>query len=256
MEKLDENRVPEAWVGREVVVKTLSTGVHEAMLAGVEGPPPEGRHPRSVMTGMFGRLETVHEGDIVLSRLGPTPEVVELGPVLFYPWSAIEMLRLRVAPPDDRREIREGPHEDLAEVGRRLSRQFEAISALTLNRVVPIAQQSSAAGITVALSALEIHEGGRGLIRYLLSPDSELRDWDRLIRYSFPEVRVRDDRGRSYEVGVGSAARAWGGTLRVAGLPEAGAAELEVGVIRLFKGPSGEGRSESLDGPWVFRFPL
>ncbi len=255
MEKLDENRVPKAWIGREVMVKTLSISVNEAMIDEVEGPL-RGRPPRPVIAGRFGKLEDVHEGGVVLSRIGPTLEVAELGPVLFYPWSSIEVLRLKVAPPDDRRGTREGPHEDLAEAGRRLSRQFESISARTLSRVVPIVQQSNAAGITVALSALEIHEGGRGLIRYLLSPDSKPRDWDRLIRYSFPEVRVRDDRGRSYEAGVGSAVRAWGGTLRVAGLPEASAAELEVEVIRLFKGPSGEGRSESLDGPWVFRFPL
>ncbi len=181
------------------------------MIAGAEEPPPGDRPPRPTSVVRFGRLEDVHEGGVVLSRLGPTPEVAELGPVLFYPWSSIEVLRLKVAPPHDRREIREGPHEDLAEVGRRLSRQFESISALTLTRVVPIAQQSNAAGITVALSALEIHEGGRGLIGYLLSPDSESRNWDRLIRYSFPEVRVRDDRGRPYEAGVGSAPRAWGG---------------------------------------------
>ncbi len=30
MENLGENRVPKAWIGREVVVKTLSMSVHEA----------------------------------------------------------------------------------------------------------------------------------------------------------------------------------------------------------------------------------
>jgi hypothetical protein len=237
MEKPDENRVPKIWVGREVVVRT-------------RGPGERGAR-------MVGRLEDVHEGGVVLSRIGPTPEVAELGPVLFYSWSAVEELRLRVAPPDwpDRRGTREEPHDRTRAL--ELSRRFESITAQTLDRVVPIVQRRSAAGITVALSALEIHEGDRGLIGYLLAPDSELGDetWDRLVRYSFPEVRVRDDRGCSYEAGVGSAVRAWGGKLRVADLPEAGAAELEVEVVRLFKGPSGEGRNDSLDGPWVFRFP-
>lgn len=255
MEKLDENRVPKVWVGQEVVVETLSKGLREAMLTGVEGSPSEGRHPRPVMAHRLGRLEDVHEGGIVLSRLGPAPEAADLGPVLFYPWSSIEALRLKVAPPGPAR-IREGrPHDEVAEAGRRLSRRFESVDARTLREVVPIVQRRSAAGITVALSALEVHEGGRGLIGYLLSPDGP-EGWDNLRRYSFPEVRVRDDQGRSYEAAAGTAPRPWGGTLRVADLLEAGAAELEVEVVRLFRGPSGRGLAEHLDGPWIFRFPL
>lgn len=124
-----------------------------------------------------------------------------------------------------------------------------------LNKVVSITQQSSTAGITITLGPLEIYEGGHSLIGYSVSPTPEAEE-DLPLRYSFPEVRVRDDRGRSYEAGVRNAARGRGGKLWVADLPGVDAAELEVEVVRLFKGPSGEGRSEYLGGPWVFRFPL
>jgi hypothetical protein len=44
-------------------------------------------------------------------------------------------------------------------------------NARTLRKVVPIAQRREAGGITVALSALELYEGGEGILRYLISHD-------------------------------------------------------------------------------------
>ena len=239
MEEPNEDRVPKAWVGREVVVRTL--GSEEGVV------------------GMFGKLEDVHEGGVVLSLSGPTRAEVELGPVLFYPWSSVEVLRLRVAPPADRRgtreEAREEARRDRAETGGR-PRGVAPPSAPKLVEVVPIAQQRSAAGVTVTLRSLEIYEDGQSLIGYLLSPGLEEREggWRELP--SFPEVRVRDDRGRSYEARAGNVERAWSGELWLTGPLEAGATELEVEVVRLSKGPSVEGPGEHVDGPWVFRFPL
>ncbi len=121
---------------------------------------------------------------------------------------------------------------------------------------MPIAQQRSAAGVTVTLRSLEIYEDGRSLIGYLLSPGLEEREGGRRELPSFPEVRVRDDRGRSYEARAGYVVRASSGELWLTGPLEAGATELEVEVLRLFRGPSVEGPGERVDGPWVFRFPL
>ena len=80
------------------------------------------------------------------------------------------------------------------------------------------------------------------------------------MRYPFPEVRVGDERGRSYEALQGSA-RASGsmadGELHVVGLPEPGTSELEVEVVCLFQeSPIEERQGEPLVGPWVFRFSL
>ena len=82
-----------------------------------------------------------------------------------------------------------------------------------LMAVVPIAQRSSTAGITITLRSLEIYEGGHGLIGYLVShaPGAEK---DRPPWHSFPEeVRIRDDRGRSYEASVRNAHRGSGDEL-------------------------------------------
>ncbi len=232
----NEDRVPKAWVGREVVVKTLGSEEGEV--------------------GMFGKLEDVHEGGVVLSYSGPTPEVTELGPVLFYPWSAVEVLRLRVAPPTDRRGTREEHGRDRAGTGG-LTQGFAPPTEPKLSEVVPIAQRRSAAGVTVTLRSLEIYEDGRSLIGYLLSPGLEERGGDRRELPSFPEVRVRDDRGRSYEAHAGYVMRASSGEVWLAGPLDAGARGLEVEFLRLFRGPpSVEGPGEHVDGPWVFRFPL
>ncbi len=236
MDEPNEDRVPEAWVGREVVVKTLGSE---------EGD-----------VGMFGKLEDVHEGGVVLSLSGPTRAEEELGPVLFYPWSSVEVLRLRVAPGEQ--ETREEPHGRVGEA--RVS--FERYDARALLKVVPVAQRRSAAGITVALSALEVYEGGRSLLRYSVSPDpgTEAGPGGRPMRHCVPEVLVRDERGRSYEALQGSVRASRNtadGELHVVGLPESGTSELEVEVVRLFEElPVAPRRGEHVDGPWVFSFPL
>lgn len=240
MDEPNEDRVPEAWVGREVVVRTLGS--------------------EEDVVGMVGKLEDAHEGGVVLSYSGPTPEVADLGPVLFYPWSAVEVLRLRVAPPVERQETREEPREepgrDRAGTGGR-PRGSAPLTEPKLVEVVPIAQQRSTAGVAVTLRSLEIYEDGQSLIGYLLSPGLEERGGGRRELPSFPEVRVRDDRGRSYEARTGYVMRASSGEVWLAGPLEADATELEVQFVRLFRGPpSVEGPGERVDGPWVFRFPL
>jgi hypothetical protein len=236
VENLDENRVPKAWVGREVVVKPLGQTENVA--------------------GMFGKLEDVHDGGVVLSWKGPTRAEEELGPVLFYPWSAIESLRLRVPPGEQ--ETREEPHDRVGEV----KVSFERYDARALLKVVPVAQRRSAAGITVALSALDIYEGGRSLLRYSVSPDpgTEAGPGGGPVRYFVPEVLVRDERGRSYEAlqgSVRSSGSTADGELHVVGLPESGTSALEVEVLRLFEEPPvAPRRGEPLAGPWVFKFSL
>ncbi len=236
MEEPNENQVPKAWVGREVVV--ITPGSEEGEV------------------GMFGKLEDVHGWGVVLSLSGPTRAEEELGPVLFYPWGSVEVLRLRVPPGGQ--ETREEPHGRVEEV----KVSFERYDAQALLKVVPIAQRRSAAGITVALSALEIYEGGRSLLRYSVSPDpgTEAGPGGRPVRYFVPEVLVRDERGRSYEAlqgSVRSSGSTADGELHVVGLPESGTSELEIEVVRLFEElPIAPRRGEHLDGPWIFRFPL
>ncbi len=234
MESLNENRVPKAWIGHEVKVKSLGF-----MGEGVE---------------TFGKLEDVHEGGLVLFRTGPTPEVGISEPILFYPWSSVEILSLREAHSEEP-ETRGEPQLDRAGAGGGVERIPPVIEP-KLSKVVPIAQQRSAAGVTVTLRSLEIYEDAGGLIGYLLSPGPEQRDRSTLRQYSFPEVRVRDDRGRSYEAHAGYVVRALSGELWLASAPEADATELEVEIVRLFEGPFGEGRGGHLAGPWVFQFSL
>lgn len=145
MENLDENRVPKAWIGREVVVRTR----------GSAGEAKE----------MFGKLEDVHEGGVVLSGVGPTQTEAE--PVLFYSWSAMETLRLQV-PPTERPGLHEEEPRDRARAAGR-SRRLPPPTEPKLMKVVPIAQRSSTAGVTITLRSLEIYEGGHGLLGYLVS---------------------------------------------------------------------------------------
>lgn len=144
--------------------------------------------------------------------------------------------------------------------GRRgaLEPEFERCTALTLRRVVPIARRATVGGITVALSALELHEGGKSVLRYLISihPDSEA--FEMMSRgLPKPELQVKDGSGRSYDVsykGSGATDGNSAGEVRILGLPDTG--DLEIKVTGVYSRASREEPTERRDGPWTFRFAI
>ena len=99
-------------------------------------------------------------------------------------------------------------------------------AATTLRRAVPVAQKRHAYGLTVALSFLEIHEGGNGFVRFLMCQDRPTRR--RALTSPGLEIRVRD-----------------------------GSGYVDVEVVRIveldmFGYPREEG--PTWEGPWTFRF--
>lgn len=128
-------------------------------------------------------------------------------------------------------------------------------NASTLRKVVPIAQRREAGGITVALSALELYEGGEGVLRYLISHDPETAFEHGAPE---PEMEIRDDSGRRYGWGLEGYSGGPGeteGTLEVFDLPDSG--DLEVTVARVVSTEPPDGAvSEAREGPWEFRLSL
>ena len=128
-------------------------------------------------------------------------------------------------------------------------------NARTLRKVVPIAQRREADGITIALSALELYEGGGGILRYLISHDPK-----RAFEYGGPEpeVEIRDASGNRYGWDLEGYSGGDGeeeGALGVFDLPDSG--DLEIRVVRLVRTESPDGRvSEARRGPWEFRLSL
>ena len=128
-------------------------------------------------------------------------------------------------------------------------------NARTLQKVVPIAQRREAGGITVALSALELYEGGEGVLRYLISHDPK-----EAFEYGGPEpeMEIRDGSGRLYGWGLEGYSGGGGeeeGALEVFDLPESG--DLEVKVVRVVRTEPPDGAvSEAREGPWEFRLSL
>lgn len=137
-------------------------------------------------------------------------------------------------------------------------------AATTLRRVVPVVQKRHASGLTVALSYLEIHEGGNGFMQFLMRQDRPTRR--RALTTPRLKLRVRDASGRTLETledGSGSsrgpsyATLASHASLLVFGLPDSG--DIDVEVARVANLEMEEARSigeegPSWEGPWVFRF--
>lgn len=127
-------------------------------------------------------------------------------------------------------------------------------NACTLRKVVPIAQRREAGGVTVALSALELYEGGEGVLRYLVSHDpAAFEDGG-----PHPEMEIRDGSGRSYGWGLdgyGGGPGETEGTLEISDLPDTG--DLEVRVARMVRTEPQDGAVvEAREGPWEFRLSL
>jgi hypothetical protein len=124
----------------------------------------------------------------------------------------------------------------------------------TLSRVVHIAQniaqKREAHGITVALSALELYEGGKGILRYLISYDPRTIFEDA----PEPEIEMRDGSSRHYRWSLDGYSGGDGeteGTLQTFDLPDSG--EFEIRVVRLVRTEPPEGDiSEVHAGPWEF----
>lgn len=127
-------------------------------------------------------------------------------------------------------------------------------NAHTLRKVVPIAQRRGSGGVTVALSALELYEGGQGVLRYLVSHDpAAFEDGG-----PEPELEVRDGSGHRYGWDLEGNSGGPGeeeGTLRLFDLPESGHLEVTV-VLVAHTEPPDAAASEARGGPWEFRLSL
>lgn len=137
-------------------------------------------------------------------------------------------------------------------------------TATTLRRVVPVAQKRHASGLTIALSFLEIHEGGNGFLRLLMRQDRPTRR--RALELPRLELCVRDGSGRTLgttedssgsSMGPGYATLASHATLLVFCLPESGDVHVEVARV-VDAGVPGQPRETELswEGPWTFRFSV
>lgn len=135
---------------------------------------------------------------------------------------------------------------------------FERTTALTLQKVVPIVQRRRVAGIMVALSYLEVHEAGYGVLRTLISRESRWPSpWERR-GLPEPEVHARHGVGLSCEARLLEASgvlRDADGATILSGLPNSGELEIEVARV-LIRNYSGEGVAKSWTGPWIFRFSI
>lgn len=237
---MDREQVPDEWVGRWVMVRLASI---EAMGAEV-----------------IATLDGIRADGVSLSRIGELGP----GPTVFCPWGSIR--QVRPGSGSDRM-----PHERVAdgspEVEIWLEEQppgegpepvpipegFRGPSAFTLERVVPVVQKVTVDGVTVAFASVELHEGGNGILRFLISSGTGY------LGMPEPEVGVRDDAGRRYET-LPDKASSSGNEVKVSthalGLPEP--AELEVEITRLteFDHRHGDLEVTSWEGPWTFRFSI
>ncbi|CAN5878709.1 hypothetical protein BH23ACT11_BH23ACT11_19110 [soil metagenome] len=227
---MNEDRVPYTWIGQDVVVNVVGSEEN--------------------VVGMFGGLEDVHEGGVVLSWIDPS----DMEPTLFYPWSAIRWLRLRASLEEPESLDDAGDPDEYEE-------QFRGPSARTLERVVPIVQKQISGGITLALSLLELYGEGLGVLRWQISFDESPSG--RGADHGIPEpwFEIRDIQGHSLPwspQGSGAGNGEADGEVRVDELPESG--DLEVDVARLVTDAHDDGEyagdGPSYAGPWNFRFTL
>lgn len=227
---MNEGRVPYSWIGREIVVNVI--GFEERVV------------------GMFGRLEDVHEGGVVLSWIDPS----EMEPTLFYPWSAIRWLRLRAS-------LEEPESPDEADEPDEHYEQLRRPSAWTLQRIVPIVQKQTSGGTILALVSLELYGEGLGVLRWQISFDESSSRHGSGFGIPEPQFEIRDSEGRTLSWSPeesGSSGGEADGAVRVEEVPNSG--ELQVEVTHLIPDAyaAGEygGDDLSYEGPWTFRFSL
>lgn len=131
-------------------------------------------------------------------------------------------------------------------------------NARTLRKVIPVAQRREAGSIMVALSALELYEGGEGILRYLISHDPHTVFEDPFKGSPEPEIEVQDASGRYYGWGLDGSSGGDGeteGTLEIFDLP--GSGDIQIKVMRVVSTEPPEGDvSEAHEGPWEFHLSL
>lgn len=244
---MDRERVS-GLVGRKVAVR-----LNSAEARGVE---------------IIATLEEVRDDGVVLS------EVSDLGPepTMFCPWDSLRLVRDRTPwlrppheepGPDERetydlRYIPPIPPEDAVPeppVERRRNP-----SARTLERVVPIAQKQTVGEITVALTALEIHGEGLGVLRYLISYAEAMFEGGYGI--PVPELVIQNEAGSglpwSWRNNGSSDGESYG-EVEVTEIPDAGEIAIEAPRVASWRFDDDAGEEveeEAYDGPWSFRFSL
>lgn len=223
---------------------------------------------------LVATLEGVREDGVVLSGIGELGP----GPTLFCPWESLHRVRDRppwLRPPHG--ELGDGPggpagHEpfELREVPAEeeapeppAERRREP-SARNLERVVAVAQDRTAGGVTVALTSLELYGEGVGVLRWRASLGENAFREELDFGFGIPEpvFEIREGSGRGLPWsprGGGASDEESDGEIEVRELPETG--ELHIEVVRLATaayGPDSDylGEGASLDGPWNFRFSL
>lgn len=133
---------------------------------------------------------------------------------------------------------------------------FGPCTAHTLIRTVPIAAKESIGDVTVALTALEVYQGGNGILRYLLALDPRSRR--KFEALPGPHTEVADEAGRALPIELvedSASGHVSSGLFRIAELPESG--KLEVRMLRI----AGSKRFFDVgdfawEGPWMFQFRI
>ncbi len=222
---------------------------------------------------VIATLDEVREDGILLSEMGELGP----GPTLHCPWDSLWRVRDRPAwlrPPHEESglgeideppemfEMREVVPEEATDASPHAARRNP--SARTLQRVVPIGQNATVGGITVALASLELHARGLGILRWLVALDrsSVVEGFDLEFGVPEPHFEIREKAGRPLSWSMGSSrssdVEAEGG-ITVEGLPDSGEILVEVPrVVRDAYDPDGEyeGERPFRDGPWTFRFSI
>ncbi len=213
-------------------------------------------------------LGEVRDDGVVLLEVGELGP----GPTIFCPWDSLKRVRERppwLRPPHEESEpgmasegweyyeLREATAE---EAHPEQPAERPRVSALALDRVVPIAQRRTVGGITVALTSLELYEGGVGVLRYRLSYDEALFEGDGDFPFMpEPEFSIRDDQGRPLgwsPRGGGGGGGEDSGSIEVEGLPRTGELGVEVTRIAAEAWSAEQGRGPSYEGPWTFQLPI
>ena len=223
---------------------------------------------------LIATLDRVRDDGVVLREVGELGP----GPTIFCPWDSLHRVRERppwLAPPHEepvsegivREEpwpgesyyIREAPADEGAPEP---ARGRQEPSARTLERAVPVGQKRSVGDVTVALTALELHGEGLGVLRWLISLGEEALRREPDFGFGIPEPVFRFRHAESElpwsPRGGGAGDGESDGEVEVRDLPESG--ELVVEVMRLeiesFDSEDGPLRGTPLEGPWIFRFSL
>lgn len=213
-------------------------------------------------------LEEVRDDGIVLSEVGELGP----GPTMFCPWGSLRRVRDRppwLRPPHeepgpdeqetyDLRYISPPPPEEAAAPEPPVERR-RSPSARTLEHVVPIARKQTVGETTVALTSLEVHGEGLGVLWWRVSFEVEPLAGGGIPE---PEFRIRSVPGRElpwWPRGSGARDGEADGEIEVEDLPDAGDIEVVVSRLVFREWVSEKGEEEELDsyeGPWSFRFSL